>query len=404
MVPIAHCMEFIAASLKTRSTLRLVLRLISQIAFCGRRHVPDHVSEAWAQLKRALLAAGEDWEVWTDWYEDRLVGRSANWRTELARTKIDEEIWRQGPKVVNATIRRIIDDQQGLSTEPAKDEDRLDHPTIPSARHAAVELRWDNHFLTIPKSPARTDQGEAGFASSLLGLRNILRNFADEISGEANIDRRFVSFVRKVADQIPEGVPPQYELFEIGHVEAVFAEYARTVNEQWPNFLAARYHATILQFDRTMRQSEAWRDFKRNAQELKLTDAQARQTAELASAAAATLRNDEAGDFVDPFVPQVLEQLADPRSRWPDDALAEIETGKEELAADLIESTNNIFKAVAEVALPVVTEAAAAARRMAGKTGAAFWQEFEEAPSPKRRRRVSRPVALRCAGCSGLQR
>jgi hypothetical protein len=347
--------------------------------------MPNWALESWIQLKQALRHMDENWEVWTDWYDARIVGQPANEAVEIARAMIPDEIWKQGAKVVNAHIKRLIEKHEAVEEREIfdsafVDDDQRDReaPNVPRQRAAAVEPIWDSGVLTVPQAPAPMDQGEAGFASALRAIRNVLRNFADEISGEANIDRRFVSFVRRVAEQIPEAVPPQHELFEIGHVEAVFAEYTRTVSEQWPNFLAARYHATVLQFDRTMRQSEAWRDFKRNAQETTFTDAQTREAADLANAAAAALRNDEAGEFVDPLVPQVLEQMADPRSRWPDDVLAAIEAGKEELTADLIESTNNVFKAIAEAALPVVTEAAAAARRTARKTAEAFWQEFEK--------------------------
>ena len=59
----------------------------------------------WNQLKEALRAAGEDWEVWTDWYEARLRGGEANEALEIARVMIPEKIWEQGPAVVNAHIK-----------------------------------------------------------------------------------------------------------------------------------------------------------------------------------------------------------------------------------------------------------------------------------------------------------
>ena len=69
---------------------------------------PSWADENWIKLKRALLALDEDWEVWTDWYEDRLRGSSAIEALELARVQIKEEIWKQGPKVVNAHIKELI--------------------------------------------------------------------------------------------------------------------------------------------------------------------------------------------------------------------------------------------------------------------------------------------------------
>jgi hypothetical protein len=55
--------------------------------------------------------------------------------------------------------------------------------------------------------------------------------------------------------------PRQTEWFQLGHAQAVLAGYAKTVNEQWPELLATKYHVLALQFDRTIRQSplcDAW--------------------------------------------------------------------------------------------------------------------------------------------------
>ena len=64
---------------------------------------------AWLWLTAALHAANEHWEVWTEWYEARLEGRPANKDLELARARISEEIWEQGPKAVNAHIKELIE-------------------------------------------------------------------------------------------------------------------------------------------------------------------------------------------------------------------------------------------------------------------------------------------------------
>jgi hypothetical protein len=72
---------------------------------------PDWAIENWRTLKSALLAANQDWEVWTDWYEARLAGDAAyppNEALEVARATIPDEIWKQGPAVVNAEIKRLI--------------------------------------------------------------------------------------------------------------------------------------------------------------------------------------------------------------------------------------------------------------------------------------------------------
>jgi hypothetical protein len=73
------------------------------------RDIPNWVARDWPQVKRHLLAANEGWEVWTDWYEDRLRGRPFNKALEEARVLIDADLWEQGPKAVNAEIARLIE-------------------------------------------------------------------------------------------------------------------------------------------------------------------------------------------------------------------------------------------------------------------------------------------------------
>jgi hypothetical protein len=76
---------------------------------------PTSVTQTWARLRAALLAEDEDWDVWVRWYEDRLLGRpSLGDIFDIAVATLPEELWRQGPKAVNAEIRRLIE----LHTSP----------------------------------------------------------------------------------------------------------------------------------------------------------------------------------------------------------------------------------------------------------------------------------------------
>jgi hypothetical protein len=71
--------------------------------------VPAWAADSWRTLRAAWLQAGEDWEVWTEWYEARLEGRVAIERLEAARVlDIGERTWGAGPKVANAQIKAII--------------------------------------------------------------------------------------------------------------------------------------------------------------------------------------------------------------------------------------------------------------------------------------------------------
>jgi hypothetical protein len=72
---------------------------------------PDWAFSEWAELEQALLDANEDWEVWTDWYEARLKGGEADQIIEVARATIPSAMWDQGPMVVNAKIRRMLEER-----------------------------------------------------------------------------------------------------------------------------------------------------------------------------------------------------------------------------------------------------------------------------------------------------
>ncbi|NKB60193.1 MAG: hypothetical protein GKS00_28135 [Alphaproteobacteria bacterium] len=74
---------------------------------------PVVVSEGWEALKADLLSLDEDWQVWTNWYDDRLRGgihaasRELIEALELKRVLIEDEDWKKGPKHVNAIIAAL---------------------------------------------------------------------------------------------------------------------------------------------------------------------------------------------------------------------------------------------------------------------------------------------------------
>jgi hypothetical protein len=315
---------------------------------------PPWPQQEWQKLADDLLHVGSHWKIWIAWYEQVLKGLPAGHvpHSQEEFTDIPAPLpWEDGPEEVNAEIARRL----------ALREPEHQSQMVPAQRPAAVEPVWENGVLTLPKISAITDLQDQQFAAALRGLSAEILTFADDLAEETNIDRRFVSYVRKLADRIPPAPPTQEELFRIGHVEAAFQTYAKTVNEQWPDFLASRYHALILHFDRTMRQSPSWREFKRNAAKETLTPEQIAAAGPLAKEAAAALRQDDAKEFVDPNVPQAIERLADSLTVAEKDSadlpVEVIESGKELLAIDLIESVNNALKPIAEAVLSTAADA-----------------------------------------------
>lgn len=73
---------------------------------------PDELGDLWQEMKETLIAANQDWDVWINWYEDRLEGRVRDEDCELAYVLSDDALWKQGPAVVNAEIKRRIEKLQ----------------------------------------------------------------------------------------------------------------------------------------------------------------------------------------------------------------------------------------------------------------------------------------------------
>lgn len=67
------------------------------------RTAPEWAHAAWNGL-RSALPQDEGWEVWIDWYEDRLSGGSAGEDHELAFVRPPLDVWDKGPAAGNAWI------------------------------------------------------------------------------------------------------------------------------------------------------------------------------------------------------------------------------------------------------------------------------------------------------------
>ena len=119
---------------------------------------PAWASDAWRRLKAALLAADEGWEVWIDWYEARLAGDAAHARNEttleIDRATIPDEIWNQGPTVVNAEIKRLI--------------------ALHSADEATIEIRGAQRLADWL---AEQDDGKRNTFAVIVAARAALRAF-----------------------------------------------------------------------------------------------------------------------------------------------------------------------------------------------------------------------------------
>ena len=65
---------------------------------------PDWAANHWAKLQ-AALPKGQDWDVWIDWYEERLRGESRGESYDLVFATVPQEEWDKGPAAANGWIK-----------------------------------------------------------------------------------------------------------------------------------------------------------------------------------------------------------------------------------------------------------------------------------------------------------
>jgi hypothetical protein len=81
--------------------------------------IPPEIEEKWQELKLTLLSfPDENWQVWTDWYEARLKGAPFTAELEKTRALLPNELWKKGPKEVNAEIARLIEEHSAPKLPP----------------------------------------------------------------------------------------------------------------------------------------------------------------------------------------------------------------------------------------------------------------------------------------------
>lgn len=166
---------------------------------------PQWATDNWLKLKQTLLRTGDNWEVWTDWYEARLNGGPANEALELARVQIAEEIWDKGPKVVNAHIKKLIEQYtpqriEGVITSNlmAVADTNGDEPKLLSQRPAA--FRFAVHAARIEATPQQEMPPDEALASDIYSeLKSKVRDLIDQLQ-QSNSARRVVQTAQRLLD------------------------------------------------------------------------------------------------------------------------------------------------------------------------------------------------------------
>jgi signal recognition particle receptor subunit beta len=71
--------------------------------------VPAEATRLWTQLQRDLRGLGAEFDVWIDWYQDRLDGKSFDWEIERQWALLSKEQLSQSPAEINAYLKGLRD-------------------------------------------------------------------------------------------------------------------------------------------------------------------------------------------------------------------------------------------------------------------------------------------------------
>ncbi len=323
---------------------------------------PRWIAEQMHSLREAL-PPDDDWFVWTDWYQDRVEGLSDPEEIELVFATVPDKQREAGPAAANRWIKERLE-------ELARKK-----PIVPPKLPAAIEPIIADGKIALPANPTGADLDSETLDAALIALRMQIADLADDLDVEANIDKRVIGFLRRLAERIPQASPTQAQLFMLAHEQETLENYGKTVATEWPALLAGRYLATTLAFDRTARQFPKWRLFKQNADRNRLTDHQRADLSKLAADLAAALREEEAAEYIASEIPDTFEEMCRRLDAARDEAREDrIAAGADTLAEDTVASIENIIKLIAETALAGGARAAKVVR----ETGVAYADGIEE--------------------------
>lgn len=136
------------------------------------REIPDWAISSWTALKRVLATAGDDWDVWIDWYEDRLAGRpSLGENFDIAFATLPNDLWRGEPAALNARIAALLAEH----TPP--------DPIPPQGPGPHFTLGPDLRIALAPPAELDADGNNLARISNLLP---VVRQAAADLAGHLN--------------------------------------------------------------------------------------------------------------------------------------------------------------------------------------------------------------------------
>ncbi len=226
------------------------------------------LADLWQAMRAHLRRArGEDWRVWTDWYDDCLAGRPMDPDLELKKVLIPDEVWAQGPKALNAEVRRLIDEHEGKKRRkpreprpeiPATEADPVpsDAPHIPTERPAAVRFTIHSGQLRLAPAPIG-DEAPVGADDG----QEVLVDLIDVmLSGSADRNSPILRALEMAKHALGEGAA-DFNPLRLGLVGILLEQLARRADEILLAEDAAQFQTIVVQQKLLVAQYQSWRDY-----------------------------------------------------------------------------------------------------------------------------------------------
>ncbi|MDV7340404.1 hypothetical protein RYZ26_12435 [Terasakiella sp. A23] len=216
--------------------------------------MPDDLENDWQKMKSVLLELDEDWQVWTNWYDDRLVGgpkpngRLVLESLERERVMIPEEDWEKGPAHVNHLIAEM--------------EARYQVPDIPQQKKAVIELEvGDDEKIHKRKAVLPTSEKEGQeerWKSIWEAQREALDDFLDLVPQTNS------PFVDKAISRYEAALAHQYEdmnVIKAGLHASRLLEQLNHAKDEMSDRLVAELSALLASHNGFIKQLPEWQEY-----------------------------------------------------------------------------------------------------------------------------------------------
>ncbi|MFK7941834.1 MAG: hypothetical protein AB8B85_02790, partial [Paracoccaceae bacterium] len=240
--------------------------------------MPDEMRDNWTELRNYLTArAGENWQVWTDWYQDTLKGDPGIEALEIEKALIPDADWehKDGPAHENALIADMI---EGHAPKPSDTSGPEETPPLPEQNtHGA---RWTITGDNIAIAPGLPDIGEHAEALQPLAV-DALEELLEAL-GQSNQFKRLSDKASKALDiarsPLPEANKLAAALWTCSVWMGDFAERDDAVRANPRAFADALEEDQRLALSAAVRQTAGFARQFRTALEMDAEDAAFRRT------------------------------------------------------------------------------------------------------------------------------